>query len=169
MEAEKIESLSETSQHQFQIISIANQCTQKLADKHPSYLHQYTSDVARHFCACQHYKLWTWPWLSSPSTEKLLLCLAFPLSSLRKNSTLPHCQSGIIYCCWSSSRNRRPPLLSPKWDAHNEHPPQEQRLPKQEGFTQAWVTLPGISSGKLLPAKMVPFISPALFPRPAEN
>lgn len=130
------ERVFETSQHQFRTISIANQPTQKLADNCPSYLHQYTCDMARHFCACQHYKLRMWSWLSSPSTEKLLLCLAPPLSSLHKTSMLPQHQSGIIYCGWSSDRNRRPPLLSPKRDALTARSPQEQRLPKREGFTQ---------------------------------
>lgn len=128
MEAEKRKGLSETSQHQFRIISITNQSSEKLSDNHPSYLHQHTCDVARHFCACQHYKLQVWPWLSSPSTEKLLLCLAPPLSSLHKKSTLPQYQSGIIYCCWSLDRNHWPPLFSPKRD--------KQMLSKWVGFTQ---------------------------------
>lgn len=53
MEAEKRAHLSETAQHQFQIISIPKQPREQLADSWPGYLPQCISAPARHPRACQ--------------------------------------------------------------------------------------------------------------------
>lgn len=59
MEAEKRAHLSETAQHQFQIISIPKQPREQLADSWPGYLPQCISAPAHHPRACQRYELQT--------------------------------------------------------------------------------------------------------------
>lgn len=53
------------------------------------------------------------------------------MSSLHKISTLPQRWSGIIYCCWSSDRNHRPPWLIPNGTGLLCVPP-GQRMPRQD-------------------------------------
>lgn len=138
--------LSETSQHQFHIISITNQSTKKLADNHPSYLHQYTHVwCGMSFLCLPTLQAPNVTWLPSPGTEKLLLCLAPPLSSLHKASMLPQHQSGIIYCCWSSNRN-----LSSQPSRTSRGCPNERDSPK------CFQSCQSINLGRLLPTKMMP-------------
>lgn len=158
MEAEKKECLSETSQHQFWIISIANKPTKKLADNRPSYLHQYTCDMARHFCVCQHYKLQTRPWLSSPTTENSC-CAWLPASQKQHAST-----TSIWNYLLLLKLRQKPQATSPITQAGCTEVAQTRGL-----HPSTPTTLTSISSGKSLPAKMMPLVSSALFPRPAEN
>lgn len=158
MEAEKRECLSETSQHQFWIISIANKPTKKLADNRLSYLHRYTCDMARHFCVCQHYKPQIWPWLSSPSTENSC-CVWLPTSQKQHAS-----RTSIWNYLLLLKLRQKPQATSPLTQVGCTEVAQTRRL-----HPSPPTTLWSISSGKLLPAKMMPVISPALFPTPAEN